>query len=78
MTSRALVLGGGGALGVAWETGLLAGLEREGVSFGNADLILGTSAGSIVGSTGAAIGVTATIREVMVSAPLTCKACSHP
>ena len=51
MTSRALVLGGGGALGVAWETGLLAGLEREGVSFGNADLILGTSAGSIVGST---------------------------
>ena len=51
MTKRALAMGGGGTLGVAWETGLLAGLEGEGVSFGNADLILGTSAGSIVGST---------------------------
>ena len=51
MTSRALVMGGGGTLGVAWETGLLAGLEGEGVNLGNADLILGTSAGSIVGST---------------------------
>jgi NTE family protein len=50
MAGRALVLGGGGTLGVAWETGLLAGLEAEGVTFGNADLILGTSAGSIVGS----------------------------
>ena len=51
MGKRALVLGGGGTLGVAWETGLLAGLEGEGVSLGNADFILGTSAGSIVGST---------------------------
>ena len=50
MGKRALVLGGGGTLGVAWETGLLAGLEAEGVTLGNADLILGTSAGSIVGS----------------------------
>ncbi|MEQ1783454.1 MAG: hypothetical protein ABMA14_19025 [Hyphomonadaceae bacterium] len=44
MTQRALVMGGGGTLGVAWETGLLAGLESEGVSLGGADLILGTSA----------------------------------
>ena len=51
MTSRALVMGGGGTLGVAWETGLLAGLATEGATLGNADLILGTSAGSIVGST---------------------------
>ncbi|MEQ1780758.1 MAG: patatin-like phospholipase family protein [Hyphomonadaceae bacterium] len=51
MTKRALVMGGGGTLGVAWETGLLAGLESEGVSLANADFILGTSAGSIVGST---------------------------
>ncbi len=51
MTSRALVMGGGGTLGVAWETGLLAGLEGEGMNLGGADLILGTSAGSIVGST---------------------------
>ena len=32
MGKRALVLGGGGTLGVAWETGLLAGLEGESVS----------------------------------------------
>lgn len=51
MTGRALVMGGGGTLGVAWETGLLAGLESEGVNLANADFILGTSAGSIVGST---------------------------
>ena len=50
MAGRAVVLGGGGTLGVAWETGLLAGLEGEGVSIGGADLYLGTSAGSIVGS----------------------------
>lgn len=50
MAGRALVLGGGGTLGVAWETGLLAGLESGGVNLGNADLFLGTSAGSIVGS----------------------------
>ena len=50
MTKRALVLGGGGTLGVAWETGLFAGLESQGVSLSGADLFLGTSAGSIVGS----------------------------
>ena len=50
MAGRALVLGGGGTLGVAWETGLLAGLESGGVHLGVADFFLGTSAGSIVGS----------------------------
>ncbi len=37
-------------MGVAWEAGLVAGLEREGVRLAEADLIVGTSAGSIVGS----------------------------
>jgi NTE family protein len=50
MARNALVLGGGGALGVAWETGLLAGLREAGVDPGAADLIVGTSAGSIVGT----------------------------
>jgi NTE family protein len=50
MGKNALVLGGGGALGVAWETGLLAGLLENGVDVGAADLIVGTSAGSIVGT----------------------------
>lgn len=50
MVTRALVLGGGGPVGVAWETGLIAGLDQEGVRLAEADLIIGTSAGSIVGA----------------------------
>src|SRR5881394_3611047 len=49
MTSRALVLGGGGPVGIAWECGLLAGLAQAGVDLGTADHIMGTSAGSFVG-----------------------------
>ncbi|GAB3082935.1 patatin-like phospholipase family protein [Micromonospora schwarzwaldensis] len=47
---RALVLGGGGVTGVAWELGLLAGLAGRGVSLEDADLVVGTSAGSVVGA----------------------------
>jgi NTE family protein len=46
----ALVMSGGGPIAVAWEAGLLAGLERKGVSFAGAEFVLGTSAGAIVGS----------------------------
>ncbi|SDI79580.1 NTE family protein [Frankineae bacterium MT45] len=46
--SRALVLGGGGTAGIAWQTGLLAGLEFAGTNTLNADMILGTSAGATV------------------------------
>lgn len=48
--TRALVLGGGGPVGIAWETGLAAGLAEAGVALGEADLIIGTSAGSVVGA----------------------------
>jgi NTE family protein len=48
--TRALVLGGGGNVGVAWETSLLAGLMDGGVDAPDADLIVGTSAGSVVGT----------------------------
>ena len=50
MTTRALVLGGGGPIGIAWESGVLAGLARGGVDLGQADFILGTSAGAFVGA----------------------------
>ena len=50
MAGRALVLGGGGPVGIAWEAGLLAGLAEAGVDLALADYILGTSAGSFVGS----------------------------
>jgi NTE family protein len=45
---RALVLGGGGVTGIAWETGLLHGLAEAGVDLAGADLLVGTSAGSVV------------------------------
>jgi NTE family protein len=48
--TKALVLGGGGPVGVAWESGLLAGLAENGVNLSSADFILGTSAGSFVGA----------------------------
>ena len=47
---RALVLGGGGSVGIAWETAIVAGLLEGGVDVREADLIVGTSAGSVVGT----------------------------
>ncbi|GAA4076629.1 patatin-like phospholipase family protein [Actinomadura miaoliensis] len=47
---RALVLGPGGHVGTAWMAGLAYGLRRHGVDLGEADLIVGTSAGAIVGA----------------------------
>jgi NTE family protein len=47
---RALVLGGGGITGIAWEIGVLAGLAEAGVDLTGADLVVGTSAGSVVGT----------------------------
>jgi NTE family protein len=46
----ALVLGGGGITGIAWEIGVLAGLAEAGVDLTGADLVVGTSAGSVVGA----------------------------
>ena len=50
MATRALVLSGGGPVGIAWEAGLLAGLAENGVDLGQADYVVGTSAGSFVGA----------------------------
>ena len=46
----ALVLGGGGITGIAWEIGVLAGLAEAGTDLTGADLVVGTSAGSVVGA----------------------------
>ena len=48
--SRALVLGGGGITGIAWEVGVLAGLASRGVDLGTADVVIGSSAGAFVGA----------------------------
>lgn len=47
---RGLVLGGGGITGSAWEIGLIAGLAELGVDLASADIVVGTSAGSVAGS----------------------------
>ena len=43
-----MVLGGGGVTGIAWEIGVLLGLADAGIDLTDADLIVGTSAGSVV------------------------------
>lgn len=48
--SRALVLSGGGPVGIAWEAAIAVGLARGGVDLSLADLVVGTSAGSVVGA----------------------------
>ena len=52
MTKRGLVLAGGGLAGIAWETGILTGIADEAPEAASAlldaDVLLGTSAGSTV------------------------------
>ena len=51
MAGRAgLVLGGGGITGTAWEIGMIVGLKEAGVDLTTADLVIGTSAGAVVGA----------------------------
>jgi NTE family protein len=49
-SSRALVLSGGGNAGMAWMAGIITGLSELGTDLGDADLIVGTSAGARVGA----------------------------
>jgi NTE family protein len=48
MNGRALVLGGGGVTGIAWETGVLMGLRDGGFDVDHWDLVIGSSAGALV------------------------------
>ncbi|HLR99344.1 patatin-like phospholipase family protein [Mycolicibacillus parakoreensis] len=52
--SSALVLGGGGVAGIAWETGVLRGIADESPELAEeltgADVLVGTSAGAAVGA----------------------------
>jgi len=47
-SSKALVLSGGGAAGAAWMAGIISALQQQGTDLGDADLIIGTSAGARV------------------------------
>lgn len=48
--SRALILGGGGPVGIGWESGLVTGFVDAGIAVPEVDLVVGTSAGSVVGA----------------------------
>lgn len=51
MSRRGIVLGGGGVLGGTWAVGALCALEeRLGIRANDADVIVGTSAGSVIAS----------------------------
>lgn len=47
---RTLVLGGGGIYFVAWQVAYLNGLAKQGLRLDEAEIIVGTSAGSVVAS----------------------------
>ena len=47
---RAIVLAGGGLVGIGWEVGVLLGLRAAGAWPDAWDRIVGTSAGSVVGA----------------------------
>jgi len=48
--AKALVLAGGGVAGIAWLLGAIEALANHGVALADADLIVGTSAGSVAGT----------------------------
>lgn len=49
--TTALILAGGGLTGIAWELGVLLALRENGIDVArDADIIVGTSAGSVVGT----------------------------
>lgn len=50
MGTRALVLGSGGLTAIAWEVGVLRGLQASGTDVLGWDVVVGTSAGAFVGA----------------------------
>jgi len=61
--SNAVILGGGGPVGIAWQAGLLTGLSAGGMHLANADAVIGTSAGAV---TGAALALGQDLHELAV------------
>lgn len=49
--ARGLVLGGGGAYLASWMVGYFHALKSKGIDVADADIVVGTSAGSVVGAT---------------------------
>src|SRR6202048_1157479 len=66
---RALVLGGGGSAGNAWLIGVIAGLVDAGLDVTEADLIIGTSAGSTTAVQVTSASPTQLFADVLSAAP---------
>jgi NTE family protein len=66
---RALVLGGGGSAGNAWEIGVIAGLFDAGLDVTEADLIIGTSAGSTAAAQITSATPTELLAAILSAAP---------
>jgi NTE family protein len=66
---RALVLGGGGSTGNAWLIGVIAGLFDAGLDVTEADLVIGTSAGSTAAAQIAGATATELLAAILAAAP---------
>ncbi len=66
---RALVLGGGGSAGNAWSIGVIAGLFDAGLDVTEADLIVGTSAGSTAAAQITSASPTQLLADILAAAP---------
>ena len=66
---RALVLGGGGSAGNAWLIGVIAGLFEAGLDVTDADLIIGTSAGSTAAAQITGASPTQLFADILHAAP---------
>jgi len=69
VSERALVLGGGGSAGNAWLIGVIAGLLDAGLVVTEADLIIGTSAGSTAAAQIMSATPTALLAAILSAAP---------
>jgi NTE family protein len=68
--ARALVLGGGGSAGNAWLIGVIAGLGDAGLDVTEADLIIGTSAGSTAAAQITSMAPTQLLADILSAVPL--------
>ena len=66
---RAVVLHGGGSAGNAWEIGVVAGLFDAGLDVTDADLIIGTSAGSTAAAQITSAAPTELLAAILSAAP---------
>ncbi|WP_427015874.1 patatin-like phospholipase family protein [Pseudarthrobacter sp. P1] len=66
---RALVLGGGGSAGNAWLIGVIAGLCEAGLDVTEADLIIGTSAGSTAAAQITGASPTQLLADILAAVP---------